>query len=202
MNSFHAVLATAAAALLLASAPGMAANEPAKEEKTRGSESKLTAEEKQKQHDALTKFADESLAKLYAINPQAKTKVESASGYAVFDLSAVNIILFVGQRGKGLLMDNKTRKPTYMLATRAGVGPGLGYREIRQVFVFKSQAAMDQFKLGDAVGGDVSAAVALGKDSGALSFNPYIDVYQITEKGLAVEAQWGGTVYRVDPDLD
>jgi len=202
MNAFHAVLATTAATLLLASAPGMSANEPAKEEKTQGSESKLTPQEKQKHRDALLKFADESLAKLYAINPDAKTKVESAPGYAVFDLSAVNIILFVGQRGKGMLVDNKSRKQTFMLATRAGVGPGVGYREIRQVFVFKSQAAMDQFKLGDAVGGDVGAAVALGKDSGAISFNPYIDVYQITEKGLAVEAQWGGTVYRVDPDLN
>jgi lipid-binding SYLF domain-containing protein len=196
------ILAGAFAAVLLAGAPGVRAADPAKDDKAKASESKLTAEEKRKQRDAAAKFADESLAKLYAINPGAKKEIESAPGYAVFDLSAVNIILFVGQRGKGLLVDNKSRKQTFMRATRAGTGPGIGYREIRQVFVFKSTAAMEQFKLGEAVGGDVGAAVAMGKESGSLSFNPYINVYQITEKGLAVEAQWGGTVYVVDPDLN
>jgi lipid-binding SYLF domain-containing protein len=186
--------------MLLAGAPGLRASEPAKNGKA--SESTLSAAEKKKQRDALAKFADESLGKLYAVSPNAKKELESAPGYAVFDLSAVNIVLFVGQRGKGLLVDNKSKKRTYMRATRAGTGPGIGYREIRQIFVFKTAAAMEQFKLGKAAGGDVGAAVAMGKESGALSFNPYIDVYQITEKGLAVEAQWGGTVYVVDPDLN
>lgn len=195
-------LAAAATLTILAMPPALAADKPAGEQKEGEAKGKLAPEERKKRQDAIRAFADESLAKLYAINPEAKKAVESAPGYAVFDLSAVNIILFVGQRGKGLLVDNKNGKPTYMLATRAGTGPGIGYREIRQVFVFKSKAAMDQFMLGDAVGGDVSAAVSVGKESGQLSFNPYIDVYQITEKGLAVEAQWGGTVYRVDPELN
>lgn len=195
-------IAAAASALLMASFPALGADKAAAEQTNGEAKSKISAEEKKKRQDALLKYAEESLQKLYAINPDAQKKVEAAVGYAVFDLSAVNVVLVVGQRGKGVVISNKTRKPTYMLATRAGTGPGLGYREIRQVFVFKNQTAMDQFMLGDAVGGDVSAAVSMGKESSQLSFNPYIDVYQITEKGLAVEAQWGGTVYRVDPDLN
>jgi lipid-binding SYLF domain-containing protein len=196
----RAIVTAAFFAAFLAGVPGLRASEPAKAGKA--SDSKLSAAEKRKQQAALAKFAEESLAKLYAINPGAKKEIESSAGYAVFDLSAVNILLFVGQSGKGLLVDNKSRKSTYMRAKRAGTGPGIGYREIRQVFVFKSAAAMEQFKLGEAAGGDVGAAIAMGKDGGALSFNPYIDVYQITEKGLAVEAQWGGTVYVVDPELN
>jgi lipid-binding SYLF domain-containing protein len=202
MQIAQTFIAAAASALLLASIPALGA-EPASGEKKNGeTKSKFSPEEKKQRQDALLKYSEESLQKLYAIKPETRKIIENAVGYAVFDLSAVNIVMVVGQRGKGVLFDNKTKKPTYMLATRAGTGPGLGYREIRQVFVFKSKEAMDQFKLGDAVGGDVSAAVSVGKESGQLSFNPYIDVYQITEKGLAVEAQWGGTVYRVDPDLN
>ena len=195
-------IAAAASALLIATFPALGADKPKGEQKADEAEKKLTPQEKQKQQDAILKFADESLQKLYATKPETRKKVEEAVGYAVFDLSAVNIILFVGQRGKGVLIGNKTRKPTYMLTTRAGTGPGLGYREIRQIILFKSQAAMDQFMVGGSLGGDVSAAVAVGKESGQISVNPYIDVFQITDKGLAVEAQWGGTVYRVDPDLN
>jgi len=198
----RSILAVAAWALLLAGMPASGADKPAGEQKSEEVEKKLTPEEKQKRQDAILKFADESLQKLYAMKPETRKKVEEAVGYAVFDLSAVNIILFVGQRGKGVLIGNKTQKPTYMLTARAGTGPGLGYREIRQIILFKSQAAMDQFMVGGSLGGDVSAAVSVGKESGQISVNPYIDVYQITDKGLAVEAQWGGTVYRVDPDLN
>jgi hypothetical protein len=28
-----------------------------------------------------------------------------------------------------------------------------------------------------------------------------IDIYQIPESGMALQASWGGTVYTVDPDL-
>jgi lipid-binding SYLF domain-containing protein len=196
------LLSAAAWTLLLTSSPVWAAEVSAKGEQTERKEKKLAPEEQQKQRDALLRFADESLEKLYAIKPEAKRRIEEAPGYAVFDVSAVNVILFLGQRGKGVMIDNRTQKPTFMRATRAGTGPGLGYREIRQIFVFKNAGAMEQFKLGNAVGGDVSAAVSVGKESGQISFNPNIDIYQITDKGLAVEAQWGGTAYLVDPDLN
>ena len=32
----------------------------------------------------------------------------------------------MGQKGKGVLFDNATKAPTYMLSARAGTGPGLG----------------------------------------------------------------------------
>ncbi len=146
--------------------------------------------------------AQETLSQLYAKNPGAKAEVESAAGYAIFDLSAVNVVLVVGQRGKGVLVDNKSKARTYMKALRAGTGPGLGYQQLRQVFVFKNETAMAQFKVGDSAGGDVSASATLGRDNVQQSFNPYITVYQLTEKGFAVQANWGGTAYLVDPDLN
>lgn len=155
----------------------------------------------EQRRESIRKHADETLARLYAENPKARAQVASAAGYAVFDLSSVNAVLLVGQKGRGILVNNKTRIPTYMKALRAGTGPGLGYQELRQVFVFANEAAMEQFLLGKAAGGDVSASATVGTSNVQQSFNPYISTYQITEKGFAVQANWGGTAYLPDPDL-
>jgi hypothetical protein len=48
----------------------------------------------------------------------------------------------------------------------------------------------------------VSATVSTGTGGMVRSFNPNIDVYQIPESGMAVQASWGGTVYTVDSDLN
>ena len=161
----------------------------------------LSAAEKAAEQKARLKIAADGLAKLYAAQPQARQAVEKAAGYAVFDVSAIYAILFVGQRGKGVLFDNATKQPVYMLSDRAGPGPGIGKQRVYQIFVFKSRGAMDQFKLAGGTGGDVSASASAGKDGVVRSFNPQIDIYQITESGAALQASWGGTVYTVDPQL-
>ena len=153
------------------------------------------------QQQSIRKHADETLVRLYAEYPKAKAEIAAAAGYAVFDLSSVNAVLLVGQKGKGILVNNKTRVPTYMKAARAGTGPGLGYQELRQVFIFANATAMEQFLVGKALGGDVSASTTVGTTNKQQSFNPYIKTYQITEKGFAVQANWGGTAYMADPDL-
>lgn len=155
----------------------------------------------EQRRESIRKHADETLVRLYAEYPKAKAQIEAAAGYAVFDLSSVNAVLLVGQKGRGILVNNKTRIPAYMKALRAGTGPGLGYQELRQVFVFANETAMEQFLLGKAAGGDVSASATVGTSNVQQSFNPYISTYQITEKGFAVQANWGGTAYLADPDL-
>ena len=99
------------------------------------------------------------------------------------------------------MIDNATKKPTFMLSVRAGTGPGVGKQRLYQVFVFKSKEAMSQFTLAGGLGGDLSATVSTGKDGMVRSFNPTISVYQVPESGLAVQASWGGTVYSVDSQL-
>jgi len=162
----------------------------------------LTPAEKDAERKARLKIAADGLDRLYKLTPEAREAVEKAVGYAVFDVTATYAILFVGQRGKGALFDNKTKKPLYMSSLRAGTGPGLGRQRVYQVFVFKSKGAMDQFVLSGGTGGDVSASVSTGTGGGVRSFNPSIDIYQIPESGLALQASWGGTVYSVDKQLD
>jgi lipid-binding SYLF domain-containing protein len=161
----------------------------------------LTPAEKEAERKARLKLAADALEKLYKHQPEARKAVEGAPGYAVFDISAIYAILFVGQKGKGVLFDNATKKPTYMLSTRAGTGPGIGRQRVYQVFVFKTKGAMEQFMLAGGTGGDVGASASAGKDGVVRSFNPNIDIYQIPESGMALQASWGGTVYSVDTQL-
>jgi lipid-binding SYLF domain-containing protein len=162
----------------------------------------LSQQQVSDQRDKVASMADKALAKLYAQNPEARKEIEQAVGYGVFDVTAINAVLLVGSRGPGVIFDNRTKKPTYMLSMRAGTGPGLGYQELYQIFVFKSREALDQFKVGDKVGGDVVASTTVGTSATQISANPYIKVYQLSEKGYALQANWGGAVYAVDPDLN
>ena len=162
----------------------------------------LTPAEKEAERNLRLKIGTDGLEKLYKLYPEARQTVEKAVGYAVFDITSTYAILFVGQKGKGVLYDNQAKKPVYMSSLRAGTGPGLGYQRVFQVFVFKSKGAMEQFVVAGGTGGDVSASVSTGKDGSVRSFNPSIDIYQIPEKGFALQASWGGTVYSVDRQLD
>lgn len=158
-------------------------------------------EAKESGRAARLKLAEEGLQKLYALQPDARSAIEKAVGYAVFEVNSIYAVLFVGQRGKGVLIDNRSKKPTFMLSSRAGTGPGVGKQTVWQIFVFKSTSAMDQFLVGGKAGGDVGASVSTGKEGMVRSFNPSIDIYQVPGAGMAVQASWGGTVYTVDSAL-
>jgi lipid-binding SYLF domain-containing protein len=166
------------------------------------STSKLTPEAKEAERKARFKIAEDALAKLYKVTPEARKAVEGSVGYAVFDITSIYAIMFVGQKGKGILFENASKKTTFMTSSRMGTGPGAGKQRVFQIFVFKNKGAMDQFVLAGGMGGDVGASASAGTDGMVRSFNPSIDIYQIPESGLAVQASWGGTMYSVDKDLN
>ncbi|MDM0085473.1 hypothetical protein QTI17_33270 [Variovorax sp. J31P179] len=143
---------------------------------------------------------DSTLAELFAQKPEARDELNKAVGYAVFDSSQINVVLFVGAHGKGVLVDNATKSNTFMLSGRAGTGPGLGYKDFRQVMIFKNKELFDQFrKLGADVSASADATMRLraGGTSADLSasFNPYISTYQFTDQGLLLQANWGGAAF-------
>jgi len=195
----------AAAFLLLAAASlplGQGAFAQSGSKNSKEPAAKMTPEEKEAGRNAALKLSTEALEKLYKLHPEARKAVESAVGYAVFDITSVYAILFVGQKGKGVLFDNKSKKTTFMACSRVGTGPGAGKQRVFQIFVFKNQGAMDVFLTSGGAGGDVSGSVSTGSGGSVRSFNPNVDIYQIPESGTAVQASWGGTIYSVDKDLN
>ncbi len=160
----------------------------------------LSAAERQHKREAIRGIKDKTLAQLFAEKPEAKAELEKAVGYGVFEGTQLNALLYVGAAGSGMLVDNAGGKETFMLMTRAGTGPGIGFKEYRQVLVFKSRGLFDLFR---SVGADVSASAdataKLGSKGasldGSLSFNPELSVYQFTDQGLLLQANWGGVAY-------
>jgi lipid-binding SYLF domain-containing protein len=143
---------------------------------------------------------DKTLEELFAQKPETRDEVRKAVGYAVFNSAQINIVLFVGARGTGVLVDNATQAPTFMLATRAGTGPGIGYKDFRQVMVFKNKEVFDQFrKLGADVAASADATMKLRTEGASAdlstSFNPYISTYQFTDQGVLLQANWGGAAF-------
>jgi lipid-binding SYLF domain-containing protein len=150
--------------------------------------------------EAILKMRDATLERLYKEKPEAKGVVDQGAGYAVFDAMGVNLVLYVSGKGAGVLVDKSADKPTYMSMIRAGTGPGLGYKEFKQVIVFKNRKAMELFQT---TGVDVGASFDFGSVlAKGQSFHPDFALYTMTDKGFTVQANWGGTKYFKDAELN
>jgi len=155
----------------------------------------------------IIQMADEVLARLYKDKPEVKEKLENAYGYGVFEGQAVNLIMYVAGNGLGVVYDNKTKTPVFMNAVRAGTGPGIGYKSIHAVVIFDNEIVFKQFTnigLQVSASGDASLKIAgkgLGKGD-TMSLVPGISLYQLTDIGVILQANWGATEFLKDPNLN
>jgi len=159
------------------------------------------------QRASIQAMRSETLTKLYAIYPSAKAKVQSSAGYAVFSNVGVNVIFLSAEGGSGVAHDNKSGRDVYMRMVSGGVGLGLGVKDFRGVFVFSSPDKLNQF-INSGWEANAQADAAAKADSkgaaygGAVTVAPGIDLYQITENGLALQATIQGTKYFKNDDLN
>jgi len=160
----------------------------------------------EKQAD-VRKQVDETMAKLYKAQPSARQAVKKARGYAAFSNFGMKILLAGGGKGQGLAFDNATQTTTYMKMLEIQAGLGMGVKKFRTIFVFETREAMDHF-IGDGweFGGQTTAAAKSGDKGGAfqgaVSVMPGVWMYQLTDKGLALELTGKGTKYFKDDDLN
>ena len=151
-------------------------------------------------------IAGETLNKLYAVHPLARQAVENAAGYAVFSNYGVKIFVLGGGRGKGMVID-RNGKEVFMKKADVGIGLGLGVKNYREVFVFENKKALNRFiNQGWQLGGQATLAATDGVNGGAfqgaISIWPGAWLYQLTDKGLALEITGQGTRYYKDSDLN
>jgi lipid-binding SYLF domain-containing protein len=147
------------------------------------------------------------LTKLYAEKPKAKSEVENSKGYAVFSSLGINLFVVSTARGGGVLHDNRNNKDIYMSMFSAGGGIGLGVKDFGIVFVFKEEKAMDDFlESGWDFSAQADATVETNQDSegaeAAATVVPGVEIYQVTDKGIAVQATLQGTKYWKNDDLN
>jgi lipid-binding SYLF domain-containing protein len=165
------------------------------------------ADKAEQQRKEIDKIEKDTLAKLYSVQPSAKRAIEGAAGYAVFSNFGMKILVAGGGSGKGVAVDRKTGRRAYMRMGEMQAGVGMGAKKFRVVFVFETPDKLDAFvNQGWEFGGQTTAAATTGDQGaalqGALSVSPGVWMYQLTDKGLALEATVKGTKYWKDADLN
>ena len=116
--------------------------------------------------DTILKQRDQMLSELYAARPELKDKIKKAAGYATFNQKDINLFLLASGNGYGVLVDQKTGKPTFMRMASLGGGLGMGVKDLRVVFIFNDASIMRQFlESGWQFGGKADASAKV-KDAG------------------------------------
>jgi lipid-binding SYLF domain-containing protein len=164
-------------------------------------------DKKKKKQAKVLAMKDKALADLIKGKPEVASEINKAPGYAVFDNNGIHLLLLATSRGNGVVISNGSAPPFFMKMRQIGAGPGIGVKDYRVIFVFKTAAAMNKFKSG---GWDSTAeadAAAKTKDSGGAASATGSSVgdtriYTITKKGIALQATFGGTKFSKDGDLN
>ena len=163
---------------------------------------------KAEQQQDIRKMADETLARLYKVQPGARNAVSKAAGYAVFSNVGLKVLALGSGTGKGVLIDNRSKSATYMKMAELQAGVGFGVKRFRLVWVFENKSDMDRFaNSGWEVGAQGSVAAQTGGKgaevfAGAVVVSPGVWLYQLLDDGLAAELTAKGTRYYKDSDLN
>jgi lipid-binding SYLF domain-containing protein len=159
------------------------------------------------ERQTIQKMRQDTLKNLYTYHPAAEQSVANAVGYAVFSNIGINLLLLSTANGYGVAHNNETGKETYMKMWSGGVGIGIGVKDFRGVFVFTTKDAFETFvESGWQAGAQADAAAKSGESGGAadsaIDVGPGVELYQLTENGLALQATIQGTKYWKNDDLN
>lgn len=152
-------------------------------------------------------MAQDALASLYEIAPGTRRTIERSAGYAVFSTFGVKLFFAGGTGGKGMVVNNKTGRQTFMRMLQVQGGLGFGINQNRLIFVFANERALRNFiDQGWEFGGQMNLSAMAGGQggmfSGAAAVAPGVYLYQLTQTGLSATLTVGGTKFFKDPDLN
>ena len=169
--------------------------------------SRVAAESVQEKREDILRLADDTLSQLYQMLPGAREAVRGSAGYGVFSDRGIKIFTFGSGLGKGVVINNATKKATYMHMGEVQAGLGFGISKFRQVFIFQTPEALDNFinrgiELGAQMTGAAQGGGQGGSISGAINIAPGVFLFQITEAGLAAELGVTGAKYFKDNELN
>ncbi|MGY3930299.1 Uncharacterized conserved protein [Aeromonas encheleia] len=161
------------------------------------------------QRSNIQQMRQQTLSTLYGQNPNIRQEVARAKGYAVFNNVNNNLLVLSAGSGYGVLRDNRTGRDTYMKMATAGMGIGMGIKKFQAVIIFNDTAALDRFIT---TGFDASAQADMAAKSAndgkvvvseaANADFQKVKMYQLTEKGVAVQATMQGYKYWPDDELN
>ena len=185
MRKLTAVLV---ASLLVLAAPAVLAEK----EKDKDKDKAAKAAQKKSQADAM---AQEALDELFENSEVAKELYDKAYGFAVF--SNLKIALGVsGGGGSGVAVEKDSGKRTYMKMGTAGLSVGLGGQKYQLVFLFENNKTFGNFvEKGWEANAQANIAAGTKGANAATTFTDGLAVFQLTDKGLMLQADLSGTKY-------
>lgn len=161
------------------------------------------------QRSNILQMRQQTLSTMYGQDPNIKREVARAKGYAVFANVNNNLLVISTGTGYGVLRDHRTGRDTYMKMASAGFGVGMGIKKFQALIIFNDAAALDRFIT---TGFDASAqadVAAKSAEDGKVVVSEAanadfqkVKMYQITEKGVAVQATMQGYKYWPDDELN
>jgi lipid-binding SYLF domain-containing protein len=164
-----------------------------------------TAKEQKKAE--VRKAVKDTLNRLYKLQPSSKKAIQNAAGYAVYSNFGMKILFVGGGSGKGIAVDNASKKETFMKMIEVQAGLGIGVKKFGLVWVFQTKEAINTFiSSGWELGSQATASVQYeekgGGLAGAIAISRDVWLYQLTDDGLALELTVKGTKYYKDDDLN
>jgi len=165
------------------------------------------AADKAQQQADIRKTSQNILSELVRIQPSAKGVLDKAAGYAIFSNAGLKILFAGGGMGSGMAVNSRTGTVVFMKMAEVQAGLGLGYSELKQVWVFDTEGAFDNFvNSGWEFGGSATVnAQAAGQGTGytgAIPVSPGVWIYQLTGDGLAASLTVKGSKYYKADDLN
>lgn len=162
---------------------------------------------KQERQAEVRQTAQQTLERLYKLQPKAKAAIEKAAGYAVFSNFGMKLLVTGGGTGQGVAVERTSKKEVFMKMVEVQAGLGFGVKKFQLVWVFETQKAFNDFVVsGWEIGAQSTATAKLGDQgawaAGALSVSPGVWLYQLAGDGLAVELTAKGTKYYRDDTLN
>ena len=160
----------------------------------------------QETRDKLDAMADETLARLFAEQPEAAELFDLSAGYAVFDTRKLVLFGLAAGAGRGVAVSRaEDERRIYMNMATAGVGMslGLGGFETQVAILFKDEWDFDEFVT---LGYDATAeAGSMFGDEKAEIGVRFVDgraIFVLTKQGWKVSATAAGTKYWADANLN
>ena len=162
-----------------------------------------------KQRKKFTKNKSLAIKEMYKAYPDSKAQMANSYGYAAFANLGMNLLVVASGNGGGKAHNLKTGEEVYVKMISAGVGVGIGVKKYYAVFLFDDAVSYDNFLTsGWSADGQADATADTGIEgeggSAAVGMNvgQGVTLYQIADKGFAVQATVQGTKFIVSPELN
>lgn len=161
----------------------------------------------EQQRNEVRQLSAATLERLYQKYPNAERVINECYAYATMSNSGVKVLFLGSARGRGLAINNETGEEVFMKMREVSGGLGLGAKEYDLVFVFEDKDAWDSFIVGKTrFGGSAEASASDGVSGGSFEGADFAAkgtwVYQMTKKGLTLEATLKGTKFFKDKTLN